>query len=212
MTPITLLVLLLGAPVACPPDQGNIRWDNFTFNYKAYGKKHDVIGTLWDRDRNGKPSRGDLLRIDSATAGGNAVGVSELYVTLGPGLAKQFDRRFKKIGARLDAVCESRFEVEGVPRIASASALAKYLREQDPGRVKVSPTERVEQAMTGWAEERCKPGQHTDEKVLREWLYKRAMKAHGGVGKGRVKTIARDVASKFALQCAHMEVPKLTFD
>lgn len=216
MSALSLLVVLLGAPngasVTCPADQGNIRWDGFSFEFQAHGKKHDAVGSLWDRDRNGKPSKGDLMRIDTATAGGRAMGVSEVWITLGGNLAGRFAKRFAKIGPRLSAECESRFELEGVPQMSSPEALAKHLRAQDSSAVQQSPTEAVEQSMIGWAEERCGSKQHTDEKVLTDWLFQRAMKVHGAVGKARVKTIATEVAKKYGLQCAHFDMPKVTFD
>lgn len=206
------LLIALASPVACPPDQGNIRWDGLNYVFSAEGKRFDAAGSLWDRDRNGKPSKGDLMRIDTATAGGRAMSVSEVWITLGPGLAADVQRRFKKVGARLDAQCESRFELEGVPVIASPAALAKHLHAQDAGAPKLSKSEQAEQAMVGWAEARCKPNTHTDEKTLRGWLYDQAARKYGDVPKRELKAIAAEIADKYAIQCAHLTVPKVTFE
>ncbi len=211
MIGFALAVAFLGSPGACPPDVGQIRWDGYRVTFKAGGKSFVVQGTLWDRKADAKPSSGDLLKIDSATANGDPLPVDALWVVVRGKLAAHMKRQFKRIQSRLKARCESRFEVEGVRRFGSPAALGRYLRKLGSG-PRMTPAQRAESDITGWAEELCANGNHIEEDDLRRRLLDRGARRHGAVGKGRLKRISHDVARQYAMRCAHLKKGgKLTF-
>ena len=212
MTGLVMIVALLAQPIACPPEVGQIRWDNFSMKFKAAAKWYDVTGSIWDRDRNGRPSSGDLMRIDSATAGRDALEVDEIWIIIRGKLAKTVAKRFKKVGRELATTCESRFEVEGIPRPASKTALAKILRKFGRTASRLTKRERAEILLTQLADERCQQKTHTDEDTLRAYLFDRGMRKYGEVGQGHIKKMAARIAQDYGLKCAYIKIPKLTFE
>lgn len=206
-----LAALFLGAPIACPPDVGQIKWSGLEHSFKAQGGRYVINATVWDRNRDGKPSHNDLLRVESATLNGDAIGVSDAWVTIRGGLAKQIGRRFKR-SRGLTAACESRFQIQGVPKAASAKRLARLLRDNAGVRTE-SPAERAQSDMGTWAGEICQGKTHVPEEELARRLARRARHHHRKVSKARLKRIARTVAHEWARECAHLVVPnKLTFE
>jgi|JI10StandDraft_1071094.scaffolds.fasta_scaffold74829_2 hypothetical protein len=193
------LALLLAQPVVCPPDVGQIKWSGFSYTYTAGGETSTIEGTLWDRDRSGKPSKGDLFRIDA----------SERWFVLGGGLVPSFAARFKQISGELTATCESRFEVEGVPTLQSPAGLAEL---SDGGAAqKADPVTRLQGLMRGWAEEICGKKQHYEEAQLADELVRRAA-SERGFKNSTLRREAHAVAKEFGLKCAHLAVPQMTFD
>lgn len=200
-----VMSVLLAAPVNCPPEVGQIKWDDFSFSFKARGKRMTVSGPLWDRDRNGKPSGGDLFRIDQASHGG----ADETWIVLGNGLARSMHASFKRGG--LNATCEARFEVKGVPKVGSAGALGALLLKQG-GDAKVDPMTALDSSMREWADGLCDKRQHIEEEKLSKILADRARKRLRGYKRGTIEQTADKVAKDYALQCAHLTVPRITFD
>lgn len=184
---------------------GQIKWDDFTFSFKARGKRMTVTGPLWDRDRNGKPSRGDLYRVDTASHGG----ADETWVVVGNGLARTMRKAFKRGG--FTAVCEARFQIKGVPKMRSAAALGGLLLKQGGGG-RVDPLTALDQSMREWAEGLCAKRQHIEEARLAGILSDRAQKRLRGYKRSTIKRTAQKVAKDYALQCAHLSVPRITFD
>ncbi|MEZ4465974.1 MAG: hypothetical protein R3F43_16295 [bacterium] len=167
-------------------------------------------GTLWDRDRNGRPSKGDLFRVDSAEAGGDDVGAGEVWAVLGGGLASAFNARFKQIGKGLNSTCESRFEVEDVPTVNGADRLGALVL--DTGGGPVDPVARLNATMRGWADEICAQKKHYEEEQLAGLLADRASREERGFKGSTIRGEARTVARDYGLKCAHLAVPKMTFD
>ncbi len=210
MTGFALTAMVL-ATVGCPKDVGQIRWDDFSHSFNAAGKKMQVQGTIWDRDQNGRVSQNDLMKVESASANGDALGIDEVWVVLRGAVAKSFARRHKRIKSRLQARCESRFSVKGVPKMGSLNALGRYLRKQG-GEVKLSKGEKLQADMVSWAVKICEGDRHIPEASLRKQLQKRGMRRSRGHGAGTIKRLARDTAKDYAMECAHLAVPKrLTF-
>lgn len=209
MTNLALLVLVLGGPVACPPEVGQIRWDGFEHHFKSRGKRIEVGGTLWDRDRDGKPSSGDLYRIERASG----FAVDEAWLVIRGGLARALNRRFRKVKSSLRATCESRFEVQDVPEMSSHGALARYLREIGGDGPGPSRADRARADMAGWAEEACASKKHLEKGALEKLLYQRAARRHGRVGRRNLRRIAHEVAGQYGVKCGHLTIPgRLTFD
>lgn len=206
-----LAALLLASPVACPPDVGQIKWESVEYSFKAQGGRYVISATVWDRDRDGKPSHNDLMRVESATLAGDALAIDQAWVTIRGKLAKKIGRAFKRAG-QIPATCESRFQIKGVTRAGSAKGLGRFLRD-NAGYRKSSPAEAAQDAMGQWAAEICKGQNHVSEAELTNRLASRARHAHRKVGKKRLKRIARQVAKEWGMQCAHLTLPKkLTFD
>lgn len=205
---LTLLMsVLLAAPVNCPPSVGQIKWEDFSFTFSARGKRMTVSGPLWDRDRNGRPSKGDLFRVDSTSHGA----ADETWVVLGRGLAGTMNTSFKRSKGRLTASCEARFEVKGVPRMRTAGKLGALLLKQGGGD-RLSPIEALDGNMREWAAGWCSTKRHIEEAQLAKMLTERARKQLRGYKRGTLRRQAAQVAKDYAMQCAHLAVPKVTFD
>lgn len=208
MVVLTMLVLALQAPVNCPPEVGQIRWDGVHHTLTIKGKRVAVLGTVWDRDRDGKPSHKDLMRIESASG----FGVDELWVELRGNLAKDVARSLKSKG-NAGVRCESRFTVEGVPKVGTARALARLIEGAGGGGGKLTLEDRVRGDMAGWAEQMCGGKTHIAEEQLAKALEARGKRAHRKAGAGTLRRVAHQVAADYSLKCAHLEVGKgLTFD
>lgn len=130
MTSIALALAAFLVPTAlvCPRDIGQIRWDNIESHIKI--DDIELTGTVWDRDRDGKPSAGDVMRIDRATRGGSVIDVTETWVIVKGDLARALARDLKRSDTR--ASCETPFEVEGVPTMRDGKALARYINALVP--------------------------------------------------------------------------------
>lgn len=198
--------VLLAAPTSCPPAVGQIKWDDFSFNFSARGKRFAVTGPLWDRDRNGRPSKGDLFRVDSSSQGA----ADETWVVVGRSLARTMQTSFKRTKNSLNAVCEARFKIKDVPKMKSAGALGALLVRQGGG--KASPMEALDGAMREWANGICDKRRNIDEADLAKMLSDRARARMRGFKRSTINGQARKVAKDYALQCAHLAMPKMTFD
>lgn len=198
--------VLLAAPTNCPPAVGQIKWDDFSFSFKARGKRFEVAGPLWDRDRNGRPSKGDLFRVDSTSQGA----ADETWVVVGRGLARSMQSSFKRTQRSLNAVCEARFKIKGVPKVGSAGALGAMLMRQGGG--KVDPIAALDASMREWADGICGQRRHVEEPALAKMLSDQARARLRGYKRSTINAQARKVAKDYALQCAHLAMPKVTFD
>lgn len=202
---LSFVLLLLAGPVLCPPDQGQIRWDGFSFPLDAHGKKYELRGTLWDRDRNGAPSRGDLYRLDQLLANGRVADIGEAWFVVSGELAARYTRRFKTISKRLTANCESQFKIEGVETLTSPAALARFLKRNMGGAEKISPEDLMRGDMEGWAGKLCKSRRHVSKDQLADYLAKQAMRRYAKLGKPRVHGIADEIATERVLECARVD-------
>lgn len=131
MTGSLFALAFLAAPLFCPPDIAHIRWDGVESRVSA--DDIEIRGTIWDRDRDGKPSAGDVMRIDSARRGGSVIDVSETWVVIKGDFARTLARDLKRSDVRES--CERPFEFEGVPTIHDGKALARYFEEIVPSAV-----------------------------------------------------------------------------
>jgi hypothetical protein len=199
--------VLLAAPINCPPSVGQIKWDDFSFSFKARGKRMTVSGPLWDRDRNGRPSKGDLFRVDSTSHGA----ADETWVVLGRGLAGTMNKTFRRNKGRLTASCEARFQIKGVPRLGSAAKLGAMLLRQGGGE-RLSPLDALDANMRDWAAGWCDKKRHIEEEQLAKMLVGQAKKSLRGYKGSTLRRHAAKIADEYAMQCAHLTVPKITFD
>ena len=209
MLHLALLVGLLSSPIQCPKDVGQIRWDGLRFTVPGQGIK--VEGSLWDRDRNGRPSNGDLMRIDSASRRGSDLTSDETWIVLRGQLARGIARSFRKRKPE-SARCESRFTVKGVPSFRSGRSLARYLKKlSDAGKPDRESVAR--DAMMEKVEKTCRKGKNTTKKTLTRLLTSYGMRRYSNLGRRRIVRLAREVAKENAVKCGHLELKanNLTF-
>lgn len=209
MTGFALAAVVFASQVACPADVGQIRWAGYSHQFNAQGKRFVVTGDLYDRKPDGRPSSGDLLKITSATANGDALALDDVWVSVRGKLAESMKRKFKGVESNLSARCESRFEVQDVPRMGSPGALGSYLSKLG-GTRKLNPREQAQADIASWASDICSRGDHVDVKALEATLFDRASRRHGRVGKGHLKRMAHESARENAMRCAHFSKKKYT--
>lgn len=145
MTGLTLALVLFATPVFCPPEIGHIRWDDV--KSKVAADDIEIRGSVWDRDRNGKPSAGDVMRIESARRGGSTIGISEAWIVLKGELARSVARDLAKSDVRTS--CETPFQIEGAPTIHDGKALARHFEALAPSAVAVQEAEPEAPAAAG---------------------------------------------------------------
>ncbi len=193
---LSLFLMLL----SCPPNSGVTRWEGFNASFRALGRRFEVQGALWDRDKDGRPSNADLFRIDSARMGRTTLSKIKGPVTIRGRLAKLFARRFRKIGAKLSKRCFPVPKAGGLPRFNSPAALARYLKRKGSGD-QPSATEQIRSKMQGQAELICRGAQHISEAALAQRLRARRKGA-----RKLLRRISVEVAREYALKCARMEL------
>ncbi len=205
LTPTLALVVTLGAPPPCPKEFGQIRWEGYEHLFADGGRQRRLLLSVWDRDTDGKPSDGDVAR-----ASGD--GVDETWFVLQGALARDLAAKFKRAGDALQTTCESRFEVNDVPKVASNAALGRLLAGQRGGAApEISRDEQVRGQMAGWADEWCRGKAGLNEQQLAAKLAARAAESGAGLPKARLRGIASDVAKEKALACARLEGSGFTF-
>ncbi len=206
------LTVMLSTPVACPPELGHIRWDGV----EAAAAGLDVRGTLWDRDRDGKASRGDVMRIDEARRGPSPLTLDQTWIVLKGELAGDIDRGLKRSLARkqVHMACETPFELKGVPAFTSGPALARHLQRQDPGApAPVSAADAARAEMQGWAQSLCRSKRSISKDDLARRLETHAAREQKHIERGVRQRMAREVAAEYAAACTKLALPDgLTFD
>lgn len=212
MTGFTLaIVALFSAPIGCPPDVGQIRWDGVSHGLRADGIV--VEGTVWDRDRDGRPSAGDVMRIDDARRKGSSMPIDEVWVVLKGKLAKGVAREMKR-QKHVRSACETPFAIEGVPAFESGKALARHLRGQAGGdAAPLSKADRARADIAGWAAQLCRSKRSISRKDLQVRLETHAARKLKSVERRTRQRLAAEVAREYAMECSKMAVPDgLTFD
>lgn len=191
------------ADVLCPPEQGQIRWEDFVHRVGPF----KITGSLWDRDTNGRPSTGDIFRADAVERKGRDVGSEQIWFILAGRLAKEFARTFtvQKRARTLRGQCETRFEVSGIPRFTSADRLTGYLASATSGAEKISPYEEARGAMDGWAKDLCKSGGHVSGKALGDRLFSRAKRDYRKLDRRKLRRLAGEVAHDNEVACARLD-------
>lgn len=211
MTGLLLVAGLLAGPIGCPPEVGHIRWAGV----EATAAGLDIEGTVWDRDRDGKPSSGDVMRIETARKGRHPLAIDETWIVLKGALAKSVARglaRSTKKGG-VTAACETPFELDDVPSFASGRALAVHLDVQTPGAPPISKTDAARAEMQGWAQKLCRSSRSIDKKELTSTLEAEAARKQRHIKRGTRQRLAREVASEYAASCTKLALPAgLTFD
>ncbi len=194
------LVLALLAPAPCPPDEGPIRGEGVRLEFRGESGAATIRGAIWDRDRDGKPSPNDLMRIDEA----EPWGASDVWVVLRGDLAKQVGRAFAAQRG-LRARCEGLIAVADVPTFTSARALVGHLKKLGAG-PDLGPEARLEADMRSWAAEICQRPEHTARASLQQTLVSRARESHKGVSARAAQAAAQEVAEAFEMECAHFKL------
>ncbi|MCA9540793.1 MAG: hypothetical protein KC620_17960 [Myxococcales bacterium] len=200
---ILLSVFVAGPALACPKAIRQARWADVRVGLQGQGVT--IEGTIWDRDRNGKPSNGDLMRIDAAARNGMPLTLEETWVVLKGDLAAGFARRMGRTQPKPS--CEVLTQVDGVPDFKTDRALARYLRKMDPDPADLPPKEAAYADMTRWAGELCKAKRHISESDLAKRLEANAVRRHRKVRRRTLQAMSKDVAADYALECAHLTVP-----
>lgn len=201
-----------GGSTNCPPDVGQIKWSGVQFGFSGPGGRYDVDGQIWDRDRDGKPSNGDLLKIDEARHKGQPLSMNPTWVVLKGGLAKDVAAAFAR-NPPDRATCESRFEVEDVPTMTSGDALATRLRGLS-GFTVVSPEDQARNDLSAWAAETCRNKSANIKRAdLQKRVLARGRATHRSLGDRTLKALADEVTQTYAMECGQLDVQKrLTFE
>lgn len=202
---------LFSGPVGCPPEVGHIRWDGV----EAVAAGLDIGGTVWDRDRDGKPSAGDVMRIMDVRKGRAALAVDETWIVLKGGLASSVAKGHARSTARgvVTAACETPFELQGVPAFDSGQALARHLTDRAPGAPPVSKSEAARAEMAAWAEQLCRSKRSISRDDLARRLETHAAREQKHVARRTRQRLAGEVAAEYAASCTKLALPTgLTFD
>lgn len=205
-----LLIFSLHAPTICPPDAGTIRWDDFSYSFKVGGKAHDVVGPIWDVDRNSRPSAGDLMRVDSATIGGNAISIEPAWLVIEGRLADAMAKKFDTVVDSLKTACMEGMTIQGPARIKTNGELAKHVKSFEKAPVKMSVEQELEKAMFGWAGEKCTAEKFIEYDALHAWLMKNSKRSFKDVAQEKRADIGAKVARKAHKKCLHLK-PKISF-
>ncbi len=211
MTGLLLVVGLLATPIGCPPEVGHIRWSGV----EAVAAGLDIRGTVWDRDRDGRPSTGDVMRIEDAYKGRSALAMDMQWVVLKGALAKDVARGLTRSTKRgvVEAACETPFGLEDVPTFSSGRALARHITRQEPGAPMVSKTDAARSEMQGWARELCRSKRSISRDALARRLETHAAREQKHVARRTRQRLAREVAGEYAAACTKLALPSgLTFD
>lgn len=198
--------MLLSLPIECPPSVGQIRWDGLVVKVSGAGGTYTLTGTLWDRDTNDAPSKGDLFQVNEVLRNGRSTGVEPTVFILSGETASGFIAPFRAGRDALRAACESRVEIgNDMPAYKSNEALTRFLAAYTKAEPDApAPDAQLRADMTTWADEICKQGKHVAEADLKAKLVERAGKPRG-LPKAAVQGIAQEVASKFAFACTRVE-------
>ena len=198
--------MLLSPPIECPPTDGQIRFDGLVVKVSGVGGTYTLTGTLWDRDTNDAPSKGDLFQVNEVLRNGRSTGVDPTVFVLTGETASGFVAPFRAGRDALRAVCESRVEVsKDMPAYKSNEALTRFLAAYTKAEPEApAPEEQLRAEMTSWADEICKQGKHVAEADLKAKLVERAGKPRG-LPKAAVQGVAKEVAAKFAFACTRVE-------
>ncbi len=196
---------LLATPILCPPQEGQIRWDGFHLKTGPQ-QQYELRGSIWDRDTNGRPSTGDLFRVDEILKDGRGTGAEANYFLIGAGIAPEFAKAFSAIEGELRAACESRVETgKDMTILKTPAALNKFILSLTGGGVQeTSKQDLLQAALSIKAEELCKQGKHIAEKDLAVLLAKEAGTA-SGLNRNDIRGVAAEVAKKYAFACTRVE-------
>lgn len=198
---ITLAIALLATPLSCPPEGSQVRWEGVQIRINGLR----VQTTVWDRNRDGRPSSGDLLRVEEARKGRTALNLDETWALMRGRLAKRVRRAVKS--RRTRAACDPLFFIEDVPKASSDRALARLIRANSAS---MAPTrrQRARSEMSQWAARLCKSKRSISKDQLTQRLEKRALRRHRSLGRGTVHALAEEVAHENAVSCANLRVAK----
>ena len=202
MLQFALVLGVFAGPTNCPTDVGQIRWDGVT--YEVPGQRMTVRGTIWDRDRNGRPSHGDLMKIESATQRGRDLTDGETWIVMKGRLAHSMAQSFRRKKPE-SARCETRFNIRGVPTIASAGRLGRFLRQQSANSGQNGDA-KIKETMLAHVDRICRKGVNTPREILSKKLYRIARRTHRRPGKAHLRRLADEVASEFSLKCGHLDI------
>ena len=202
MNTLTLAIALLASPLSCPAEGSQVRWAGVKIKAGALR----VEATVWDRNRDGRPSAGDLMRVDQARKGRKALGGDETWALVRGRLAKGLRRAARN--RRVRAACDPLFLIENVPKASSGRALARLIRSNGGDAKGPSRRDRARSDMSGWAARLCSSGRSISKAKLTKRLEKRGLRRHRALGARTVRTLAKEGAHENAVSCANLRAPK----
>ena len=202
MNAITLAIAILATPLSCPPEGSQVRWEGVKI--RANGLRVEV--TVWDRNRDGRPSSGDLLRVDKARKGRTALNLDQTWALIRGRLAKRVRAAVRS--RRTRAACDPLFYIENVPKASSERGLARLIRANRAGSMAPTRRQRARSEMSQWATRLCKSKRSISKDQLTQRLEKRALRRHRSLGRGTVHALAEEVAHENAISCANLQVAK----
>ena len=201
MNTITLAIALLATPLSCPPEGSQVRWEGVKIRVNGLR----VETTVWDRNRDGRPSSGDLLRVESARKGRKALDLDQTWALMQGRLAQRVRRAVRS--RRTRAACDPLFYIEDVPKASSERALARLIRS-NAGSIAPTKRQRARSEMSQWATRLCKSKRSISKAKLAQRLEKRALRRHRALGRGAVRALAEEVAHENAVSCANLRIAK----
>lgn len=205
MTGLLLVAALLSPSIACPPDVGHIRWDGVQAALRSTGVA--VEGTVWDRDRDGKPSAGDVMRIEEARRGPSGMPIDETWVVLKGALAQEIAAGLRAHGSRGSA-CETPFAVKDVPTFSDGRRLVRHLRGgDDPAGEAPSKADAARTQMAGWASTLCASKRSISREDLARRLEAHAARELRDIPQKRRQRMANEVAAEYAMACTKLALP-----
>lgn len=202
MNTLTLAIALLATPFSCPSEGAQVRWAGV----KIKAGKLRIDATVWDRNRDGQPSAGDLMRVDRARKGRKPVGGTETWALIRGSLAKGLKRAARH--RRVRAACDPLFLIENVPKASNGRALARLIRANGGDSPGPTRRDRARTAMSGWAARVCGAGRPVTKAKLRQTLEAKGLRRYGSLGRGTVRRLAEEVAQENAVSCANLKVAK----
>lgn len=220
-----LLPLVLASPSVCP-ESSQLRWNDFPMSVAADAGQVTIRGRLYDRDGDGRPSTGDLFRVDRARTTAGKIKVEQPWMLIDGGLASHFAQRFSEIGRQLSTSCDTRFQIADVPEVDTVDALGRFVhgevvsdakgeRAPTPAAKAPPPPSRVERLnlrMQRWATEICNGKQNvSDDELIDELMTRTRAKWPRIFKRSTMRREATDVAKKFSLKCVKFSLGKVTF-
>lgn len=218
-----LIASVLASPTICP-DAAQLRWDKFPMSVSTESGSVQIRGRLYDVDDDGKPSVGDLFHVDQARRSQGKFVIDQPWLLIDGALADVFEEEFSKIGKQLSTICDTRFEISDVPRVASAHELGAFVHGKFESDTKApksqkrsappppSRIERLNTRMQGWATKICDGSRNVPEPEIVDTLMEKTREAYPKIFKrSTMHREAAEVAKTYSLKCVKFALGNLTF-
>jgi hypothetical protein len=219
-----LIASVLASPTICP-DAAQLRWDKFAMSVSTESGSVQISERLYDVDDDAKPSIGDLFHVDQARRSQGKFVIEQPWLLIDGALADVFKEEFSKMGKQLSTICDTRFEISDVPRVASARGPGPFVHDKFDSDAKApaksqrrrappppSRLERLNARMRGWAKKLCDGSRNVPEPQIVDTLIQKTREAYPSIFKR--STMHREavaVTKIYSLKCVKFALGNLTF-